>query len=132
MDTHRYYSISWTAYFNHIFYSIWRLWRKWIWVSANWLVYLCYMITRILYRVSILLSIPLIAMTFTDEVSWSFFDFIIMGTMLTIAGSLIEITLNKFKTSKYRIVFTGIIVIIFLLIWAELGVGIFGTRFAGD
>ncbi|MDC0918217.1 hypothetical protein OAQ61_03845 [Candidatus Marinimicrobia bacterium] len=90
------------------------------------------MITRILYTVSILLSIPLIAMIFTDEVSWSFFDFIIMGTMLTIAGSLIEITLNKFKTSKYRIVFTGIIVIIFLLIWAELGVGIFGTRFAGD
>jgi hypothetical protein len=90
------------------------------------------MITRILYTVSILLSIPLIAMTFTDEVSWSFFDFIIMGTMLTITGSLIGITLNKFKTSKYRILLIAIIIIIFLLIWAELGVGIFGTRFAGN
>ena len=90
------------------------------------------MITRILYTVSILLSIPLIAMTFTDEVSWSFFDFIIMGTMLTITGSLIGITLNKFKTSKYRILLIAIIIVIFLLIWAELGVGIFGTRFAGD
>ena len=87
---------------------------------------------RILPIVGLLLLIPLIAMQLTNEVNWSFFDFIIMGTMLTIAGSLIEITLNKFKTSKYRIVFTGIIVIIFLLIWAELGVGIFGTRFAGD
>ncbi|RPG94378.1 MAG: hypothetical protein CBE13_002700 [Candidatus Pelagibacter sp. TMED253] len=90
------------------------------------------MITRILYTVSILLSIPLIAMTFTDEVSWSFFDFIIMGTMLTITGSLIGITLNKFKTSKYRILLIAIIIVIFLLIWAELGVGIFGTRFAGN
>jgi hypothetical protein len=71
-------------------------------------------------------------MTFTDEVSWSFFDFIIMGTMLTITGSLIGITLNKFKTSKYRILLIAIIIIIFLLIWAELGVGIFGTRFAGN
>ena len=90
------------------------------------------MMIKILPIVGLLLLIPFIAMQLTDEVNWSFFDFIIMGTMLTIAGSLIEITLNKFKTSKYRIVFTGIIVIIFLLIWAELGVGIFGTRFAGD
>ena len=90
------------------------------------------MITRILYTVSILLSIPLIAMTFTDEVSWSFFDFIIMGTMLTITGSLIGRILKQFKPSENRILLIAIIIVIFLLIWAELGVGIFGTRFAGD
>jgi len=31
-----------------------------------------------------------------------------------------------------RKIFIAIIIIIPFLIWAELGVGIFGTRFAGD
>ncbi len=55
-----------------------------------------------------------------------------MGGMLTITGLLIGITLKKFKTSKNRILLIAIIIIIFLLIWAELGVGIFGTIFAGN
>tara|TARA_B100000929_G_scaffold84130_1_gene65681 strand:+ start:254 stop:526 length:273 start_codon:yes stop_codon:yes gene_type:complete len=90
------------------------------------------MITRIFYIVGLLLLIPLIAMQFTDEVNWSFFDFIIMGLMLTITSLLIRITLKKFKNSKNRIILIAIIIIIFFLIWAELGVGIFGTRFAGN
>ena len=90
------------------------------------------MITRIFYIVGLLLLIPLIAMQFTDEVNWSFSDFIIMGAILTITGLLIRITLKKFKNSKNRIILIAIIIIIFFLIWAELGVGIFGTRFAGN
>ena len=90
------------------------------------------MITRILYTVSILLSIPLIAMTFTDEVSWSFFDFIIMGGMLTITGLLIGIILKKVNNFKNRRILIVTIVMIFFLIWAELAVGLFGTPFAGD
>ena len=40
-----------------------------------------------------------------------------------------KMALNLFKNKKILIV---IIIIIFFLIWAELGVGIFGTRFAGN
>ena len=90
------------------------------------------MIVRIFYIAGLLLLIPLIAMQFTNEVNWSLFDFIIMGAMLTIAGLLIGITLTKFKVSKNRILLIAIIIAIFFLIWAELGVGIFGTRFAGN
>ena len=90
------------------------------------------MITRIFYIVGLLLLFPLIAMQFTDEVNWSFSDFIIMGAILTITGLLIRITLKKFKNSKNRIILIAIIIIIFFLIWAELGVGILGTRFAGN
>jgi len=90
------------------------------------------MIVRIFYIAGLLLLIPLIAMQFTNEVNWSLFDFIIMGAMLTIAGLLIGITLTKFKASKNRILLIAIIIAIFFLIWAELGVGIFGTRFAGN
>ena len=87
---------------------------------------------RILYIVGLLLLIPLIAMQLTNEVNWSFFDFIIMGGMLTINGLLIGIILKKVKNSKNRLILIVTIVMIFFLIWAELAVGLFGTTFAGD
>ena len=90
------------------------------------------MMIKILPIVGLLLLIPLIAMQLTSEVNWSYFDFIIMGTLLTITGFFIGIVLKKVKYYKYREVFIVIIVMIFLLIWAELAVGLFGTPFAGD
>ena len=90
------------------------------------------MIFRILLIVGILLLIPLIAMQLTDEVNWSFFDFIIMGALLTITGILIGVILQKVKNSKNRLILIITIVMMFFLIWAELAVGLFGTPFAGD
>ncbi len=90
------------------------------------------MMIKILPIVGLLLSIPLIAIQLTDEVNWSFFDFIIMGVMLSITGLAIGIIIKKIKYYKYRNIFFTIIVFIFLLIWAELAVGLFGTPFAGD
>jgi len=90
------------------------------------------MMIRILYIVGLLLLIPLIAMQLTNEVNWSFFDFIIMGGMLTITSLLIGIILKKVKNSKNRLILIVTIVMIFFLIWAELAVGLFGTPFAGD
>ena len=87
---------------------------------------------KILPIVGIILLIPMIAMQFTDEVNWSFLDFIIMGIMLSITGLALGIIIKKIKDYKYRNIFITIIVMIFLLIWAELGVGLFGTPFAGD
>ena len=46
------------------------------------------MMVRILPIVGLLLLIPLIAMQLTDEVNWSFYDFIIMGGMLTITSPM--------------------------------------------
>ena len=87
---------------------------------------------KILLIVGLLLSIPLIVMQLTDEVNWSFFDFIIMGIMLSITGLALGIITKKIKYYKYRNIFIAIIIMIFLLIWAELGVGLFGTPFAGN
>ena len=52
--------------------------------------------------------------------------------MLFITGLAIGIIIKKIKYSKYRNIFITVIVMIFILIWAELGVGLFGTPFAGD
>ena len=90
------------------------------------------MMIKILPIVVLLLSVPLIAMQLTDEVNWSFFDFLIMGIMLSITGLALGIIIKKIKYHKYRNIFIAIIIMIFLLIWAELGVGLFGTPFAGS
>jgi hypothetical protein len=82
--------------------------------------------------VALLLLIPLIAMQLTNEVNWLFFDFIIMGGMLTITGLLIGIILKKVNNSKNRLILIVTVVMMFSLIWAELAVGLFGTTFAGD
>ena len=82
--------------------------------------------------VGFLLLIPMIAMQLTKEVNWSFFDFIIMGVILSITGLSISIIIKKIKYYKYRNIFILVTVFIFLIIWAELGVGLFGTPFAGD
>ena len=87
---------------------------------------------RILYIVGTILLIPFIAMQLTNEVNWSLFDFIIMGAMLTITGLLGEIIFKKVKKYKHRVTLYVVVAIIFLLIWAELAVGIFGTPFAGS
>ena len=39
--------------------------------------------------------------------------------------------LRKMKTNK-KIIITLIVIVILFLIWAELAVGVFGTRYAGS
>ena len=86
---------------------------------------------RIFYPLFLLL-IPLIGMTITDEINWIPFDFIIMGSLLILLSIGINFASNRAKNLKNRVLYIGILVIIFMLIWAELAVGLFGTPFAGS
>ena len=86
---------------------------------------------RIFYPLFLLL-IPLIGMTITDEINWSPFDFIFMGSLLIFLSIGINFASNRAKNLKNRVLYIGILVIIFMLIWAELAVGLFGTPFAGS
>ena len=89
-------------------------------------------LTGILLTVFGLLLIPLIAMQFTEEVNWKISDFTVMGFLLLLAGVLIKLSSNIVRKKNYRITIIVIIIILFLLIWAELAVGIFGTTLAGN
>lgn len=71
-------------------------------------------------------------MSITDKINWSPFDFIIMGFLLTILGAGINFVINYTKNFENRILYIGILVLIFLLIWAELSVGIFDSSIAGN
>ncbi|MEO6682189.1 MAG: hypothetical protein ABIN48_05130 [Ginsengibacter sp.] len=86
----------------------------------------------ILTAIAVLLTIPFIAMQFTDEVNWSPGDFVVMGILLFGTGFLCELVMRKVKSTKNKIFICGGILCLFLLIWAELAVGIFGTPFAGS
>jgi hypothetical protein len=71
-------------------------------------------------------------MRFTTEVDWTLFDFVIMGILLLGTGLLTELIIRNVKNLNTRIFIIGLILMGFLLIWAELAVGIFGSPFAGS
>lgn len=82
--------------------------------------------------VAVLWCIPLIAMQFTHEVNWTVSDFILMGILLSGTALLCELILRIVKKTKHRIILCGSVLLSFLLIWAELAVGIFNSPIAGN
>lgn len=86
----------------------------------------------ILIAVLLLLMVPLIAMQFTTEVKWTGFDFAVAGVLLLGSGLVAELVMRNVRNKNYRIGLVAIILIALFLVWAELGVGVFGTPFAGN
>lgn len=89
-------------------------------------------LTGIAVLVGLLLMTPLIAMQFTEEVSWNSFDFIVAGILLSGTGLLGELVLRTVRSTRNRALLCGILLLILFLVWAELAVGLFGTPFAGS
>ena len=85
----------------------------------------------IMSTVVCLLLIPIIAMQFTNEVKWDLYDFIIMGILLSGTGIVCELIIRKVRKMQYRVIMVLAVLVAFLLVWAELAVGVFGTPFAG-
>lgn len=71
-------------------------------------------------------------MQFTDEVKWTFLDFIVAGILLLATGLTLDIILKKVKSLKNRIIIVAAVLGLLVLIWAELAVGIFNTPLAGN
>lgn len=82
-------------------------------------------LVTILSFIALLLCVPLVAMQFTNEVNWSLLDFVAMGILLVGAGLTCELVLRKVSAKKYRMLFCGIALATFFLVWVELAVGIF-------
>ena len=80
----------------------------------------------------LLLFIPLFGNLFFYQVNWSLFDFIVMGFLLVLTGLSIHFILEKVVNKKLRILPIIFVIIIFLMIWAELAIGVFGSLIAGS
>lgn len=79
-----------------------------------------------------LLLFPLVGTLVSNEVNWSFFDFIVMGILILSMSFGIKQVVMTTKNTNYRILIIGMILLVFILIWVELAVGIFDTPFAGS
>ena len=88
--------------------------------------------TTLALGVVALLFIPLISMQFTSEVNWTLGDFIVGGILLFGVGALIIYVSEKVKSKKISRALLAAIIIGFILLWAELAVGIFGSFLAGS
>mgnify|MGYP000008448135 CR=1 FL=1 len=86
----------------------------------------------ILLSVLGLLLIPLIAMQFTKEVNWTFFDFFVAGGLLFSLAFSVDYIFQKVQNKTNRLLILFGTLLIFFLLWAELAVGIFGSPLAGS
>lgn len=75
----------------------------------------------------LLLAIPFTAMQFTNQVNWTASDFIIMGLLIFITG-FSYVLLTRFSSNlMYRAAIALAVGSTFLLIWANLAVGLIGS-----
>lgn len=80
----------------------------------------------------LILSIPLVAMQFSEEWDWKPFDFAIIGSLLIGSGLIFEFIRSRLTNTTHKII-AGIVILGFVLLtWAELAVGVIGTPFAGS
>ena len=73
----------------------------------------------------LLLLIPLVAMQFTSEVRWGPGDFITAACLISGVGVAMVLVARHTKRTGHRVALIGILALAFLLVWAELAVGIF-------
>jgi hypothetical protein len=78
--------------------------------------------------VAALLLAPLVAMQFTSEVDWDETDFIAIGFILGSLGLALEFMVSRSECIAYRIASGITILAAFLLIWANLAVGMIGAE----
>lgn len=73
-----------------------------------------------------LLVLPLVAMQFTNEVVWGQEDFIFASLLIVIVGIVYELVVRLTSNRKHRVIVTVALTVMFLLVWIEAAVGIFG------
>lgn len=81
---------------------------------------------------ALLMLIPLAVGLLSGEMKWSRFDFAIMGILLFGTATSVELVLRFVKNAAYRIAIGGAVFLVLFIVWVELAVGVFGSRFAGS
>lgn len=71
-----------------------------------------------------LLAAPAIEMLFTREVNWGAEDFAAFALMIGASGLAIELGLRAVRRPLHRAALIAAVALAFLLVWAELAVGI--------
>lgn len=72
--------------------------------------------------VGLLLLAALLGNFTVEGWSWGVMDFVIMGTLMFVAGLAIDWSLTKFSNPFHKLMMVLGIIAVFLLIWTELAV----------
>ena len=81
--------------------------------------------------VALLLTLVGITDYYSSEVNWSRTDYVIATMFLFAFTSLVIITLKINLSIRYKVGLIALLIILFLTIWIELAVGLFGSPFSG-
>lgn len=68
---------------------------------------------------------PLAAQALTPQMNWGVFDFVLFGAMLAAAGLAGEAIVRRVRRPLHRAIGGLLVAAVFLLVWAELAVGVF-------
>lgn len=79
---------------------------------------------RILLVTLGILAVPLVAMQFTHEVHWTLLDFAVAATLLIATGLVFELAVRRIGNPRLRLAGAAALGLAFLLVWAQLAVGI--------
>ncbi|MDP2137081.1 MAG: hypothetical protein Q8J74_04435 [Candidatus Didemnitutus sp.] len=74
------------------------------------------------------LLVPLVAMQFTDEVVWGPLDFLVAWVLMAVAGLAYKLATSQTGNVAYRIAAGMAVATAFLLVWANLAVGLIGNE----
>jgi hypothetical protein len=76
----------------------------------------------------LLLLIPLVAMQYTQEVNWTFSDFVFAGILLFGTGTTYVLIARKWNSTAYRLGVGVGVVAGLMLVWANAAVGLIGSE----
>ena len=85
-------------------------------------------LSRILLTTLLLISLPLVAMRFTDEVAWGAADFVVAGALLAGAQITYVLVAGRRSPPAYRAAVGIALAAALLLVWANLAVGLIGSE----
>ena len=77
---------------------------------------------------AVILLIPLLSMSLTNEVIWSFSDFVIAGILVFGTGLIYIAATRKSRAVLYRLAVGLALSTALFLVWANLAVGIIGSE----
>lgn len=75
---------------------------------------------------ALVLLVPLVAMQFSDDVVWTWFDFAAAGVLLFGTGAAAELVMRRTNSAVFKLAIGGAFILALAFVWAQLAVGIFG------
>ena len=81
---------------------------------------------RVALVTAFILSVPMLAMQFTDEVAWGVFDFAVAGALLGGTGLIHQLAARRAGNTAYRAAVGVALAAALFLVWLVLAVGVIG------